>query len=96
MCKGCQIPFDADKKVLDCLQEAGHETNQTLFDSQAYKRGKEFNISIVWHRNIDPSLFDFLATASSLKPKETHEEESNSLNNRPKEVRIEDCFKEFK
>ena len=27
MCKGCPVPFDADRKVSDCLSEANHETN---------------------------------------------------------------------
>ena len=76
MCKGCPVPFDENQKVSDCLGQAGHETNQTLFDGQAYRRGKEFNISIVWSKKVDPSLFDFLATASALKPKETGEESS--------------------
>lgn len=33
MCKGCPVPFDANKKVSDCLGQANHETNSTLFDS---------------------------------------------------------------
>ena len=53
---------------------------------------------MVWHRSIDASLFDFLATASALKPRATDEEQNSQATVNPKssEVQIEDCFGEFK
>ena len=77
---------------------SNHTINQTLFETQAHKRGKEFSVHVIWHKSLENELFDFLATASSLKPKPKPEEEHSqaSIVQKSKQVQIEDCFREFK
>ena len=76
------------------MQKLNLKRNDTLFEQDAHLRGKEFVLTIVFHKSIMANLFDFLETASPGIKLESAAEEENP--NASSEIQLEQCFQNYK
>lgn len=78
-------------------------TNNSLFEEVTYQRGKEFGLTLTFHRNIDSGLFQFLSNAKPAT-KVTHstpeiqnqEMDESGKKKRNNNADIYDCLDKFK
>jgi len=103
-CKTCIVPYDAETTVQDCIDANDIKNNNTLFHDSAYQRGKEFSLSLTFHKDIDLDLFTFLSMSNVMKKKEANldlkldmaDEPTTRSQKRKHAINLYDCFDEFK
>ena len=94
-CSNCLVPYNETEKVSDYLAKLGLDRNDTLFEQDPRKRGKELICSISWHKDINNKLFDFMATASpgTKVNSGTGVEENKNMSN---DIQLDQCLQDFK
>lgn len=53
-CGGCMIPLTAEITVGTVLKNLNLESNNTLFSDDRRIQGKELQIEVIWHQDINP------------------------------------------
>ena len=62
------VPFVDDVTMDDKLNALNLTRNDTLFETMSFSRGKEVVCSMVWHKDVPLTLFNFLASAYDATP----------------------------
>lgn len=90
-CSGCNVPYSEEATVTTILGNLKLTANDSLFADDRRVSGKEFQVEIVWHQDIDAQLFSFLSTAIPLNV-----ENQDASAEKDYAVQLTDCLKEFK
>ena len=83
------MPFTENFKIEQLLAKIGIKSNDTLFSDERRERGKEFQITLTWHQDLNKHLFDYMSTAVKFEQKDTAEP-------RKEGIHLKDCLREFK
>jgi hypothetical protein len=89
-CSGCPVPY-TDETTIGMVLSTIKQDSANSFYKQDYKmRGKELILNLVWHQDINKTLFSFLATAVKFESTEAAAEAKSA------DVNLIDCLREFK
>jgi hypothetical protein len=67
----------------------------SLFSDDRLRRGKELQVQITWHHEIEKKLFEYLSTAVPFEKKENDDESMDSQTSAA-DIKLTDCLREFK
>lgn len=89
-CGGCHVPFKEDITVDEILKNLKIDTNNTLYSDDRKVSGKEFQVEVIWHQEINPNMFNFMSSAVPFPDSKTENVQDDA------KVQLTDCLKEFK
>jgi len=57
------VPLDPNTTIKDLLERFNATGNVSLFSDDRRIKGKEFQVEVLWHQDIEPTLYNLLSSA---------------------------------